>query len=40
MNDGVMKALRVPLQARIERWSEAFQRQPDDVKVVIEFKPT
>jgi hypothetical protein len=40
MNDGVMKALTVPLQIRIERWSEALRRLPDDVKVVIQFNPT
>jgi hypothetical protein len=40
MNDDVMKAFTVPLQVRIERWSEALRRQPDGGKVVIEFNPT
>jgi hypothetical protein len=30
----------VTRQVPIEIWSEALQRQPDDVKVVIEFNPT
>ena len=38
MDGGVMKALSAPLQVRLERWSETFQRQPDDVKVVIEVE--
>ena len=31
---------RVSRQVPIERWSEVLQRQPDDVKVVIEVNPT